>query len=86
MSLGLPQRMEERFAGLQLPEDLTFYQSVRYTLLLRHSDTLDGVDWSRPIKLRVRWDESVVQMGHVWGLGLRQFNSCPCCSVVFVIE
>ena len=48
----LKKRVVERSAGLQLPQDLTFYQGVRYTLLLRHRDTLDGVDLSRPIKLR----------------------------------
>ena len=58
--------MVERFAGLQLPQDLTFYQGVRYTLLLRHRDTLDGVDWSRPIKLRVPGEQGEVQIGRVW--------------------
>ena len=49
------QRVREHFAGLQLPEDLAACQCVNYTLLLRQRDGLDGLDRSRPIKLRVGW-------------------------------
>ncbi|KAF0291509.1 putative helicase senataxin [Amphibalanus amphitrite] len=44
------RRWGEQFPGL-LPNDLSSCEVARYTLLLRHRDTLDGVDWARPVKL-----------------------------------